>query len=86
MNDTAYNLKFPIKTTDGRDLAKLSFRRPKGKDMRALDNVKGDVSQSLMMITIVSQDQLGPEDIDKLDMHDIKAIGAIIMGEPPSPA
>lgn len=85
MNETTHKLKYPITTTDGRTLTELTLRRPKGKDLRALDKVQGDVTRTLSLIASLAKEQISPEDADQLDLADITSLG-LLLGERESPA
>ena len=63
-------------TLRGTKLAKLSFRRPKTKDVRQMSKGKGnDVDKAVHMLAALSLDDMAPSDIDELDAEDFAAIG-----------
>ena len=62
-------------TLRGTALAKLSFRRPKAKDIRAMDKDKGgDIEKTIAMMARLSLDDMAPSDIDELDGEDFMNI------------
>jgi hypothetical protein len=73
-------LDTPLKTTDGRTLTALTFRRPKAKDLKAMDAYEGEVTKSLVLVPRLCLEQISPEDVDELDGADALAIRNI-MGE-----
>lgn len=82
---TEYLLKVPIARTfrgpDGdrsETVDRVTVRPPKGRDMRVMDKVTGEIAQSLAMIAQLTG--LEPYQVDELDVRDISALGEIIEG------
>ncbi|TEW23659.1 phage tail assembly protein, partial [Histophilus somni] len=65
----------PITDGQGNNITELTIRRPKVKDMRKMrgDN---DLEQSISLIAIVTG--LVPEDLDELDIVDVKRASEIL--------
>ncbi|WP_417622183.1 phage tail assembly protein [Parasphingorhabdus sp.] len=85
MKDVEYQLLHTItvsfKNKEGNreeSVDKVSIREPRGKDMRALNNVQGDISQSLEMIERLTG--LDRFFVDEMHAADLAAIGEIIEG------
>lgn len=79
-----YTLKYPVTITlispeDGEKeetVSIITLRRPTAKDMRITDGITGEVAKSLALIGELSG--LGRQQVDKLDVADMVAIGEII--------
>lgn len=62
-------LSQPLKTQDNRELTKLSFRRPKGKDLRNLP--AGDaLGMGMALIPRLCVEQITSDDVDEMDAVD----------------
>ena len=70
-----YALKYPVQFGT-QEIAELSLRRPKGKDLRAFRDGDKTVSETLDLIGRLAN-QPKPV-VDELDVVDIEALGAII--------
>lgn len=71
-------LKHPIERKDDAGnvvatIAEVTLRRPKGKQMRAMDNAKGAMGRTLALIAVCGG--LLPMEADELDGEDILALG-----------
>lgn len=83
-----YTLVVPIEITTKKAgvestnrIEELTIRRPKAKDMRALDSAKGDMAQTLLMIERLTG--LQKHEVDEIDMMDVHHIGEIFGGFTP---
>lgn len=80
---TPYRLVHPLdlKNSAGEvveSIRTLQLRRLSGRDMRALDNAKGNGS---MLLTLVSKSSgLPPSTVDEMDAEDVTNAGAIVAG------
>lgn len=75
MSSVVLKLEHPITDGQGNNITELTIRRPKVKDMRKMrgDN---DLEQSIILIAIVTG--LVPEDLDELDIVDVKRASEIL--------
>ena len=65
-------LKYPVRLATGEMLEKLTLRRPKVGDIRAVAALATDAEQELAIMARISG--LVPEDLDELDIADYKAL------------
>lgn len=65
-------LKYPVRLATGEMLEKLTLRRPKVGDIRAVAGLATDAEQELEIMARISG--LVPEDLDELDIADYKAL------------
>lgn len=65
-------LKYPVRLATGEILEKLTLRRPKVGDIRAVAGLATDAEQELSIMARISG--LVPEDLDELDFADYKAL------------
>ena len=85
MNKTNVKLAEPIMVGDQK-LTEVTLRRPKVKDLRALDHLDvnaNDLTRGIEMVAILTG--LTPETIDELDAADFAAISDVIAGFLPKP-
>ena len=85
MNKTNVKLAEPIMVGDQK-LTEVTLRRPKVKDLRALDHLDvnaNDLTRGVEMAAILTG--LTPETIDELDAADFAAISDVIAGFLPKP-
>lgn len=80
---TLYTLRHPVqlKTKDGELLETITsvrLRRLKGRDMRALDQAKGNGSTLLLLIA--KSADLPPSTVDEFDGEDVTELGTIVSG------
>ncbi|PNM02562.1 phage tail assembly protein [Pasteurella multocida] len=68
-------LDYPIKDGQGNEIAELKIRRAKAKDIRKMRG-ETDIEQTLSLLAILTG--LVPEDLDELDVADMKKASAII--------
>jgi len=65
-------------TADGKTLTEVSIRRPKVKDIRAIDKVKeeGDLQQGLVMTSLLTG--LNAELLDEMDAGDFARVSEVV--------
>ncbi|HDR1425011.1 phage tail assembly protein [Pasteurella multocida] len=68
-------LDYPIKDGQGNEIAELKIRRAKAKDVRKMRG-ETDIDQTLSLLAILTG--LVPEDLDELDVADMKKATAVI--------
>lgn len=78
---TTYKLKTPVKFENGDIVTELSFRRPKGKDLRKLP-----AEESLNTVLILARLLSGQPDVlfDEMDVIDIQGVAEAVAGFMPS--
>ncbi len=64
---------------DGKAMAEITIRRPKVKDIRAIDTVKdqGDLQQGLTMACLLTG--LPPDVLDEMDAGDFARVSEVVM-------
>lgn len=77
--ETVVPLRYPVRLATGQELDKVSVRRPRVGDLRAVMHITGEAEQGLMLVSRVTG--LVPEDLDMLDLKDLEAIQATFRGE-----
>lgn len=70
-------LDYPIQSM-GETVSKITLPRPKGAQLRAMDTVKGNVSQMLALIAKLAG--LEPSAADRIDMADFTVLSEVIEG------
>ncbi|SUB23929.1 phage tail assembly protein [Avibacterium avium] len=75
MSSVVLKLEHPITDGQGNNITELTIRRPKVKDMRKMRG-NNDLEQSISLIAIVTG--LVPEDLDELDIVDVKRASEIL--------
>lgn len=78
-----YTLRQPLELRDAagalvETVTELALHRLRGRDMRALDNAKGNGSALLALLAASSR--LPPSTVDLMDAEDVTAAGAIVAG------
>lgn len=68
-------LDYPIKDGHGNEVAELKVRRAKAKDIRKMKGAT-DIEQTLSLLAVLTG--LVPEDLDELDVADMKKAAAVI--------
>ncbi|MDK4529004.1 phage tail assembly protein [Kingella kingae] len=76
---TIVTLKYPVRLATGETLQKVTVRRPKVGDLRAVMHIENEAEQSLMLVSRVTG--LVPEDLDELDLKDLEALQATFRTE-----
>lgn len=77
--ETTVTLKYPVKLATGQTLNKVTVRRPRVGDLRAVMHISNEAEQGLMLVSRVTG--LVPEDLDELDLKDLEAIQATFRNE-----
>ena len=67
---TKITLKHPI-TVDGREVAQLTLRRPKVRDLERMDKVSGEMAKAVTLISDLAE--LTPDQVRELDAGDFAA-------------
>ena len=65
-------LKYPLRLPTGVLLEKVSVRRPRVGDVRAVAHIGNETEQGLAVLARVTG--LVPEDLDLLDLEDLQAL------------
>ncbi|MDK4630268.1 phage tail assembly protein, partial [Kingella kingae] len=72
-------LKYPMRLATGQTLNKVTVRRPRVGDLRAVMHIGNEAEQGLALVSRVTG--LVPEDLDMLDLKDLEAIQATFRSE-----
>lgn len=72
-------LQYPVKLATGQLLEKVTVRRPRVGDLRAVMHISNEAEQGLLLVSRVTG--LVPEDLDELDLKDLEAIQATFRAE-----
>ena len=72
-------LKYPVRLATGEMLEKVTVRRPRVGDLRAVMHFANEAEQGLMLVSRVTG--LVPEDLDMLDLKDLEVIQATFRTE-----
>lgn len=64
-------LKHPI-TVDGQEVTEVTLRRPKVRDLKAIEGVKSDMEKSIKLVSNLTQ--MKPAAVEELDAEDFTAI------------
>ncbi len=70
---TTIKLKHPI-TADGREVAEMTLRRPKVRDIERMDKVSGAVAKTVALIADLAE--ITPDQVREIDVEDFAAIDA----------
>ena len=65
-------LKYPVRLPTGETLDKLTLRRVKVGDLRAVSRIENEAEQGLAILARITG--LVPEDLDLLDLEDLNAL------------
>ena len=68
---TTIKLKHPI-TVDGREVAQLTLRRPKVRDLERMDKVSGEMAKAVTLAADLAE--LSPDQVRELDAEDFTAV------------
>ena len=68
---TQIKLKHPI-TADGREVAELTLRRPKVRDLERMDKVAGEMAKVVALVADLAE--LAPDQVRELDAEDFSAV------------
>lgn len=72
-------LKYPVRLPTGEMLEKVSVRRTRVGDLRAVTHIENEAEQGLAIIARVTG--LVPEDLDLLDLEDLAALQNCFPGQ-----
>lgn len=67
-------LKYPARLPTGETLSKVTVRRPRVGDVRAVAHIGNETEQGLAVLARVTG--LVPEDLDLLDLEDLQTLQA----------
>jgi len=65
-------------TADGKTLTEVSIRRPKVKDIRSVDKVKGDGDLQQGIVTVALLTGLSVEALDDMDAGDFARVSEVV--------
>lgn len=70
-------LDVPVKLADGRDLSVVHLRRPKVRDLKQAQRTESDpTAQQVVIMSLISEEKLTPEDFDDIDLGDFMKMNA----------
>lgn len=73
-NPLCVELAFPLMTPSG-EIKTVTFRRGKAKDMVAAQRIESDSARrELVLMSILSEEKLTPEDLEELDLADMAEV------------
>ena len=72
---TTISLKHPI-TVDGREVAVLTLRRPKVRDLERMDKVSGEIAKAVTLVADLAE--LSPDQVRELDAEDFTAVAEVL--------
>lgn len=71
-------LQYPLKLADGRNIASITLRRPKVRDLKNAQRTGGgNAEQEIALLAAITEEHLTPEDMEELDMADYGTLQAI---------
>lgn len=73
------SLKYPVRLATGQTLDKVTVRRPRVGDLRAVMHIANEAEQGLALVSRITG--LVPEDLDMLDLKDLEAVQATFRSE-----
>lgn len=83
-NQETYKLKHPIELRNKETgavtetITEFTIRRPKGKQLKAMDRADGEVGRTLALMAAVCDQP--PSVMDQLDVEDFAALGEVLDG------
>lgn len=72
--ETTLELAYPVRLATGQMLDKVTVRRPRVGDLRAVAHIASETEQGLALVAQITG--LVPEDLDMLDLKDLERIHA----------
>ena len=72
--ETTIELAYPVRLATGAVLDKVTVRRPRVGDLRAVAHIASETEQGLALVSQITG--LVPEDLDMLDLKDLERIQA----------
>nr|WP_243771071.1 phage tail assembly protein [Burkholderia cenocepacia] len=80
-----FDLDFPVQLADGRKLTAVHLRRPKVRELKQAQRQSADpAEQQFVLMSLMSQEKLTPEDFDDIDLSDFMKMNRFfrrIMGD-----
>lgn len=73
--ETTVSLKYPVRLATGQTLEKVTVRRPRVGDLRAVMHIANEAEQGLALVSRITG--LVAEDLDMLDLKDLEAVQEI---------
>lgn len=70
--ETTVSLKYPVRLATGQTLEKVTVRRPRVGDLRAVMHIANEAEQGLALVSRITG--LVAEDLDMLDLKDLEAV------------
>ena len=77
--ETTVKLKYSMRLATGETLDKVTVRRPRVGDLRAVMHISNEAEQGLALVSRITG--LVAEDLDMLDLKDLEAIQATFRSE-----
>jgi len=77
--ETTLELAYPVRLATGQVLDKVTVRRPRVGDLRAVAHIASEAEQGLALVSQITG--LVPEDLDMLDLKDLERIQATFRAE-----
>ena len=77
--ETTIELAYPVRLATGQVLEKVTVRRPRVGDLRAVVHITSEAEQGLALVSQITG--LVPEDLDMLDLKDLERIQATFRAE-----
>lgn len=68
---TNIKLKYPI-TVNGSEVKELSIRRPKARDLEAMDKAPGQIGKTILLVSNLAE--LTPDEVREIDGEDYSVI------------
>ncbi len=68
-----FKLRAPIVDVEGNQITELELRKPKAKDLRVFDNVKGEIAGTYELISQLSG-SITAKQVDEMELEDIADI------------
>lgn len=62
----------------GQTIDRLTIRRPKVRDLKRLDKVKGDVQKMVTLVCDLTNPPLTPENVEDMDAGDMAKISQLL--------
>lgn len=80
-----FTLEFPVKLADGRELTVVHLHRPKVRHLKQAQRTESDpAAQQIVLMALMSEEKLTPEDFDDIDLADFMKMNAFfrrVMGD-----
>jgi len=82
MSETKVKLQYPVTDADGEVFEELIIRRPIVKDLRAIDETKGDIAKIAVLIerlaTSPNKTAMTSVAVNRIDAEDFATLGDIV--------